>query len=288
MMPRQARSWRRLAASGLAVLAAILLIVAGVLLFTGEGIGGFGRRDATWAEIERSKDLRVGLDPSFPPFEMLGEDGLPQGYDVDLALALAAEWGVVAKINAIGFDSLIDALRAARVDAVISAMPYDERLTKDVTYSQPYFDAGIRLAVRSGSTITDTTGLAGGRVAVEWGSTGDMVARRLHRGSEGMPAIDFEIVQFDTPAAAIDALQHDATIDAVLVDQVTLRMAQGSGATIEAVGEVLESVPYVIVTPRKATTLAASVNEVLTTLSANGTLEALEDRWFGNRTGATP
>jgi len=278
------RGWWLLAG----VVAAILLIVAGVLLFTGEGIGGFGRRDATWAEILRSKDLRVGLDPSFPPFEMLGEDGLPQGLDVDLALAIANEWGVVAKLHPIGFDSLIDALRTARVDAVISAMPFDERLTKDVAYSQPYFDAGIRLAVRSGSSITGTTGLAGGRVAVEWGSTGDMVARRLHRGSDSVPALDFEIVQYDTPAAAIDALLYDATIDAVLVDQVTLRMAQGSGAAIEAVGPMLESAPYVIVTPRKATTLATKVNEALADFSADGTLQTLEDRWFGSRKGETP
>jgi ABC-type amino acid transport substrate-binding protein len=284
MMPRNLHGWRLLAA----IVLALLLIAAGVLLFTGEGIGGLGRRDATWAEIERSKDLRVGLDPSFPPFETLGADGLPQGYDVDLALALAAEWGVVAKINPIGFDSLIDALRAARVDAVISAMPFDERLTKDVTYSQPYFDAGIQLAVRSGSPITGTAGLAGGRVAVEWGSTGDMVARRLHRGGDALPPVDFEIVQFDTPAAAIDALLEDATIDAVLVDQVTLRMAQGQGAEIAAAGPILESVPYVIVTPRKATTLAAKVNQALADFAANGTLDALEDRWFGSRKGVTP
>lgn len=284
MTPRRLGGWRLVAL----LVSALLLIVAGVALFSGEGFAGLGRRDATWAEILRSKDLRVGIDPSFPPFEELGEDGLPQGYDVDLAHLLANEWGVVAKVNPIGFDSLIDALRASRVDAVISAMPFDERLTRDVTYSRPYFDAGIRLAVRQGSPITGTEALAGGRVAVEWGSTGDMVARRLQRGSDETPPIDFEIVQFETPDAAIHALETDTTIDAVLVDQVTLRLAQGNGVAIEAVGEVLESAPYVIVTPRKATTLAKMVDDALAKFSADGTLLSLENRWFGDRKGETP
>lgn len=280
--------WRKYWKWAVAASVALCLIVVAALLLSGNGIAGFGRRDLTWAEIERSKDLRVGVDPSFPPFEDLGEDGLPQGYDVDLAYLIAAEFGVVAKINPIGFDSLIDALRAARVDVVISAMPFDERLTEDVAYSRPYFDAGIRLVVRADSLITDTTGLAGGRVAVEWGSTGDMVARQLQRGDDEIAASDFEIAQFDTPDAALAALREDATIVAALVDQVTLRLAQGEGAAIVAVGEVFESVPYVIVMPRKATTLAARIDEALAKYAADGTLDALEEKWFGSRKGPTP
>ena len=58
------------------------------------------------------------------------------------------------------------------MDSVVSALPYDERLTKDVGYSEPYFEAGIRMVVRNDSGLTDATELAGRTVAVEWGSTG--------------------------------------------------------------------------------------------------------------------
>src|SRR5690606_17673295 len=152
------------------------------------------------------------------------------------------QWGLQAEIVAIGFDSLTDAVIAGRVDAVISAMPYDERLTRDVTYSVPHFEAGIRLAVPASSPITNTARRAGQRVAVEWGSTGDMIARRLQREDQ----IALEIVQFDTSAEAIAAVTQasSATVDAVLVDQISLRIAQGQGAPLLAVDDVLEASPY--------------------------------------------
>jgi ABC-type amino acid transport substrate-binding protein len=227
--------------------------------------------------------FRVGLDPSFPPFEQLDPTGAPEGFDVDLAHALAARWGMRAEIVPMGFDSLLDAVKATRVDAVISAMPFDERQSRDVAYSQPYFEAGIRLVVPAGSTIADSAGLSGMRVAVEWGSAGDMIARRLQREDK----IALESVPFDTPAAALDATTS-GKVDGLLIDQVSLRIAQGAGASLTAVGPVLESNPYVILTPRRASQLAAAIDEALAAFDADGTLARLTDRWFGAHAGATP
>jgi ABC-type amino acid transport substrate-binding protein len=269
-VPPARRIW--LAAAGVLALG---LLAALLVWQGGSAVPGLFRRDATWVQMQASKDFRVGLDPSFPPFEDLTDAGEPVGYDVDLARALAAHWGLVAKLDTIGYDSLIDALKAARVDAVISAMPYDERLTRDVTYSTPYFEAGIRLAVRPGIGITGTADLAGRQVAVEWGSAGDAIARRLVR--EG---IALESVPFDTPQAALEAAATGRA-DAVLVDNVSLRLAQGQGMDLVAVGPVLEPNPYVIVTPRRATTLAAEVAAALEVFAQDGTLAAIEARWFG-------
>lgn len=269
------RSW--LGAGALALLLLAALLGAWLLLADGDAVGRLLRRDATWAQMQETRDFRVGLDPSFPPFEQLNADGVPEGYDVDLANALAARWGTVAKVNAIGFDSLLDALRASRIDAVISAMPYDERLTRDVAFSQAYFDAGVRLAVRSGSPVKTVEDLSGGRVAVEWGSAGDTVARRLLREQN----LAFEVVPYDTPEEAVAAAASDTTIAALFVDQVSLRLAQGDGRPLVAVGPVLESNPYVIVTPRRAHILADEVAAALADFAADGTLSTIEERWFG-------
>jgi len=264
---------------GLAFLLLLGMVVGGWLLSSPPA--WLTGADPTWARMVDDAKLRVGIDPSFPPFDQLDDAGAPAGFDVDLAQALAARWGMRVEIVPIGFDSLLDAVKATRVDAVISAMPYDERQTRDVAYSQPYFEAGIRLAVRADVPISDTAGLAGRRVAVEWGSAGDMIARRLQRSDE----IALEPVLYDTPQDALTAAAS-GDVDALLIDQVSLRLAQGAGAPLVAVGPVLESNPYVILTPRKAPQLAAAVNEALIALSDDGTLAALADRWFGS--AATP
>ena len=114
--------------------------------------------------------------------------------------------------------------------------------------------------------------LAGQRVAVEWGSLGDMVGRRLQR--EG---IALELVPFETPAEAVQALANDTTIAAALVDQVTLRQLQGQGLPVVAVGPPLESSPYVVVTPVRARDLQQQLAEALEALRRDGALAELED-----------
>lgn len=255
--------------------AALLALLALLWALPGGGPGGlFTRQDQTWQAMQSRGAWRVGLDPSFPPFEYLDESGAAVGYDVELAHALAAEWGLEAEIVAIGFDSLLDAVRAGKVDSVVSAMPYDPRLTKDVAYSEPYFDAGLRLAVRAGSPLADVDDLAGAAVAVEWGSAADMAGRSLQR--EGVP---LDLHPYETPDEALAALQA-GEVDALIVDQVALRTAQAHGAAVEAVGEPLESNPYVIVMPKRAATLQKRLAESLAALQARGVTARLEDHWF--------
>lgn len=290
--------WLLLAGAGLLLLALLLW-----LLWPGGDapLAQFWRRDTTWEGMGRRGTWRVGLDPSFPPFEALDAGDRPAGYDVDLARTLAADWGLEVEIVPIGFDSLIDALQAAKIDAVVSAYPYDERLTRDVGYSQPYFDAGLRLVVREGSPIAGVADLAGKRVAVEWGSEGDMIGRQVQRNLEA-DGLSLTLVPFETPDEAVAALVGRGTraagdgsadaagapsadlmpdpVDALLVDGVTLRAAQAGGAALAAVGPALTSNPYVIVTPRRATELLQQVNTGLETLRREGVLAELEDRWF--------
>ena len=61
------------------------------------------RQDSTWDHIQDRGVLRVGLDPTYPPFEFF--DGLSlHGIDVDLVEAIAAEKGLVVEYSHFGFD----------------------------------------------------------------------------------------------------------------------------------------------------------------------------------------
>ncbi len=231
--------------------------------------------DRTWLQMQERGTWRVGMDPSFPPFETLDAQGAPVGYDVDLARALAAEWGLEAEIVAIGYDSLLDALQVDRVDAVVSAFPFNARMTKDIHYSPPYFEAGVRLVVGTDATLENVEELAGRTVAVEWGSRGDAIARRLQR--EG---IALERLPFQSSQEALDALLAGAG-DALLLDGVSLRLAQGEGKPVRAVGPALDADPYVIAVSIKSHQLQAALYDALAALEQAKELELLEDRWFG-------
>lgn len=177
----------------------------------------------------------------------------------------------------IGFDSLLDALQTGKIDSVISALPFDERMTRDVAYSTPYFEAGIFLATRPATGMQQVEDLASRTIGVEWGSMGDMVGRRLQKATPTL-----QVQPFDTPTAAIDALVKAQTVDAILIDNVTLRIAQVQGVPLVTVEPVLESNPFVIAMPVTAYELHAAVEEALTKMRTDGELATLEDNWFAS------
>jgi len=228
-------------------------------------------RDRTWERIEREGVLRVGMDASYPPFELWDEVGL-RGYDVDLASALGREWGVEVDFENITFDGLYDALKAERVDIIISALPYDALLTQDVAYSYSYFDAGQVLVVQEETAINKIEDLNGRMVGLELGSEGDLEARRLEQ------RMILERVAYSSPQEALEALRGEK-VDAAIVDAVSAYEFIGERGGLRIVQQVTEE-PYVIAVPIKAPILLGKVNEAVVEWRETGFLEELRERWF--------
>jgi len=231
--------------------------------------------DGTLDRVQATGELRVGLDASFPPFESLDAAGIIVGFDADLAHAIATALGAKPVFVNVGFDGLYDALQARRVDVIISGLPYDPRRTQDVTYSQPYFNAGQMLVVRTDDTsITARESLVGRTVTVEWGSLADMEARRL-RQTIG----DLETLPKPTAQETLNALVAGQA-DAAIADAVSVYQFMGASNDQVRVVEMLTDEPYVIATRVKSRGLAAAIDAALTNMHQSEALEALRSKWF--------
>lgn len=224
-------------------------------------------RDATWERLQRGEPLRVAIDPSFPPFETLDANGEMAGFDVDLGRELGRRLGVAVQFQAIAFDGLVDAVIAGKADAVISALPLDPRLTQDVRYSRPYFEAGLVLVAPADSAIAGWDDLAGRTAAVEWGSVGDAWGRE-----QGLT-----LARKETPTEALAAVAQGEA-DAAIVDAVTAALSDLPGLAIRT--PPLQSDPYVAVLPLAAPKLAKAVDEALAAMLADGTWQAIADKYF--------
>jgi len=255
----------------LVVVLGVLTLLAGlwVMLTPGEP-----SKDETWERIQRDGVMRVAIDASYPPFEYIDEAGTLVGYDIDLAHELARRFGVDVEFVIISFDGLYDALQVERVDLILSALPFDLRLTEDVAYSHSYFNAGQMLVVReSEGSISSTEDLQGRPVGVEWGSMGDVEARQLLRRME------FELYQYATPAEALGVLAS-GEIDAVIADAVSVYQFDREHRGIKIAGPPVTDDPYVIATLLSSSVLQQQLNEAILELSANGFLDQLRRQWF--------
>ena len=233
--------------------------------------------DETWEQILETGVLRVCTDPSWPPFEFIRPGtGQVDGFDIELAGLLAGRMapGLRVEVVSVGFDGLYDALLAGRCDAVLSALPYDSLRTEDVVYSVAYFNAGQVLLTRDGATgIEGLDDLPGRVVGVEWGFVpqGDSRQRDLLRN---LPAR-----RYDTAEGTLRAL-HAGEVEAAIVDRISALAYTRECEGLQFVGEPIYDVNYIIPVRSDSFLLLEKIDEVLLEMREDGTMEALQERWF--------
>ncbi|MFK8184973.1 MAG: basic amino acid ABC transporter substrate-binding protein [Phormidesmis sp.] len=242
--------------------AAVGFAAAGLLAACG-GNGG-GTDDNVWS---------VGTEPAFPPFESVGEGDELVGFDIDLMTAIGERAGKTVEFDSLPFDGLIPALQGGSIDAAISGMTITEAREETVDFSDPYFQAGLAIAIAdSTEDIKTLEDLEGKRLAVQIGTTGADTANAV----EGA-----EVSTFDSAPLALQELAN-GNVDAVINDApATLdAIATGNIPGITVVGELLTEESYGIALPDGSENVDA-VNAALAELKADGTYAEIYKKWFG-------
>lgn len=222
------------------------------------------------------KELIVGTEPSFAPFEFPEENSKEfTGFDMDLIRALAKQMGYEkCTITNMGFDALIPALDAGNIDASIAGMTITEERAKKVNFSKPYYKSGLTILVgKDNATIKSVEDLKGKKIAVQMGTTGAMRAEKI----EGA-----KISTFNTNDLACIELKNksvDAVIGDLPVEQYFLK--KGGDAYAKIVGQPLTAEDYGIAVAKKNTQLAQDLDKALEALKKSGEFDKLYQKWFG-------
>lgn len=237
---------------------------------------GCSRQDDTWQRVQDSGVIMVGLDPTYPPFELFTGEELV-GIDADLAQALAEELGVNVEFVHFGYDGLYDALLTKQADVLISALVIMPERTRDFAYSQPYFNAGEILVVQDGNTdIEEMADLNGHSLSVELGSQSHVLATEWERK---LP--DLTILPFSTPDDALTAVL-DQTADAALVDQISGRLFLKDTPGLTRIEDPITVEPYAIVVRAEDEQLLKQINNSLEQLQTSGKLDSIMNEWLGS------
>lgn len=134
-----------------------------------------------FAEVQGEElPLRVGMELSYPPFEMVCMDGKPCGISVDIAEALGAYLKEPVEIANISFVGLIPSLNSHKIDLVISSITVTERREKAVAFSEPYAKTGLCLLINAGSPVQTVSDVnrEDVHVVVKLGTSGEAYAAK--------------------------------------------------------------------------------------------------------------
>ncbi|MEW6553415.1 MAG: basic amino acid ABC transporter substrate-binding protein [Actinomycetota bacterium] len=230
------------------------------------------KEEVTVTTLEEGK-LLMGSDTTYPPFESIGDDGEPEGFDIDVATELADRLGLELEVVTTAWEGIIPGLKTDKYDIIMSAMTITEERLAEIDFSDPYIDSNQSIAVMKGTTdITGPEDLAGKVVGVQVDTTGQFTA-------EGIPGIA-EIRKYDTILIAFQELEL-GRIDAIMNDYpVNAYLSKIRGQT-EIAATVTTDEQYGIGVKKGNDELLDAINLALADIMADGTYDKIFEDWFG-------
>lgn len=233
------------------------------------------------AKIKQAGAVNVASGVSFPPMEYFASDNKTVlGFDADLGHALGEVLGVKFNFVNTNFDGIIAGLAAHRFDLGLTSMIDKKERQASVDFVD-YLSSGVTFLVLKGNPqgLKAQTDLCGRKVAVEKGSTGDLVADDLSADCTKAGKKPLEKAPFPDQASAIQALQSGRA-DAVLALDLTLAYnVKQNPSKFEVPAKPFGTLPVGIPVPKDDTQLRDAVQAALKVLEQNGTYDELLAKW---------
>jgi polar amino acid transport system substrate-binding protein len=166
-------------------------------------------------DLSRLSVIRFLTETDYPPFNYVGPDGVPTGFNVELAREICNEIEVQCTIQMRRFDTLVDALNKREGDAIIASFAQSPQMRKLVDFSNPYYRTPARFVALSTSPLTELNAraLEGKKVAVVAGTAHAAYLKNLFT--------EVELKPYKTAADARAALKK-GEVDLLFGDGVSL------------------------------------------------------------------
>ena len=227
-----------------------------------------GNTAAPSAAPAEKKTFIMGIDPEYPPFSYLGDDGKYTGFDVEVCQAVCDYLGWKLEIFGVNWDEKLIQLDSMECDCVWSGMTILDSM-KEAGYviSEPYYDNTQVLVVKADSGFTSSADLAGKIVAVQLGTSGEA----LLNGDLADLAASFEnVLTCDSFLKCFTELEGNA-VDAVFVDLPVAASYAANHDDVSIIDEELGAEQYGIAFRSGDAELCAQVEEAVQALVENGT-----------------
>ncbi len=228
-----------------------------------------------WKRIQARKELLVGLEGTYPPFNYVDKHGELTGFEVDFAKALAAHMGLSAKFVPTPWSGMLAGLDSARFDVVINQVTITPERQKKYLFSQPYTVSGAQILVRKGDQNKyDTIASLDGRV----------VGVGLGSNYESWLKQNAPKVRIQTYSGINTALQdlEIGRVDAIINDRLeSAYLLKHTDGRVVAAGQPFSKQYSGIAMRQGHPQLQAHVDAALAALRKDGQLAAISNKWFG-------
>jgi len=226
---------------------------------------------ATAESAEEGRVFTVGFDAEYPPYGYKDETtGDYTGFDLELAEEVCKRRGWTLKKQPIDWDAKDMEINSGAIDCLWNGMTYNGR-ENDYTWSEPYVDNTIVIAVNADSDIQTEADLAGKMVVAQAASSADTALNDNPELKDTFSGYE-TIKDYNDAFMQMDAGVYDAIAVDIGVAQYQLAANEGKYRILE---EPISTEQYAIAFAKGNTELRDQVQETLNEMAADGTVEKI-------------
>ena len=245
---------------------------------------------ATLDRVEHKKELVGVLMESYPPFSFLNEQNQLDGFDVDVAKAVAEKLGVKLRLETPSWDVIAAGRWSGRYDICICSMTPSKARAEVFDFPVEYYASPAVIVVNAkDDRIHGAKDLSGKKVGLTSASSYESYLNKnlVIEGAEDTrleyPFEDVQIAPYDTDNVAFQDLGLGAGVrlDAILTNLVTAQPRLNQDQRFKLAGTPLYSEPNSVAIEKGDAEWDAKVREVFAQLKQDGTLSTLSQKWIG-------
>ncbi len=225
---------------------------------------------AELSTVEPGK-LIMSTNAAFPPYEMTTDSGEFEGIDIETAKAIAEKLGLELQIDDMDFDAALLAVQQGKSDMVMAGVTVTDERQNVMDFTDSYATGIQSIIVKEDSDIASVDDLAGKKIGTQRGTTGYLYC------SDDFG--DENVVAYDDGLTAVQML-NNGQVDCVVIDNAPAKefIAANPGLKLLDTAYVEES--YAIGIGKGNTELKDAINTALEELKADGTLQAIVDKYI--------
>ena len=225
---------------------------------------------AELSTVEPGK-LIMSTNAAFPPYEMTTDSGEFEGIDIETAQAIADKLGLELQIDDMDFDAALLAVQQGKSDMVMAGVTVTDERQNVMDFTDSYATGIQSIIVKEDSDIASVDDLAGKKIGTQRGTTGYLYC------SDDFG--DENVVAYDDGLTAVQML-NNGQVDCVVIDNAPAKEFVAANPGLKLLDTAYVEENYAIGVGKGNTELKDAINTALEELKADGTLQAIVDKYI--------
>lgn len=225
---------------------------------------------AELSTVEPGK-LIMSTNAAFPPYEMTTDSGKFEGIDIETAQAIADKLGLELQIDDMDFDAALLAVQQGKSDMVMAGVTVTDERQNVMDFTDSYATGIQSIIVKEDSDIASVDDLAGKKIGTQRGTTGYLYC------SDDFG--DENVVAYDDGLTAVQML-NNGQVDCVVIDNAPAKEFIAANPGLKLLDTAYVEEDYAIGVGKGNTELKDAINTALEELKADGTLQAIVDKYI--------